>query len=90
MKKLLLLLLIAPFIFISCGSDDDDASISLKETEKALKYGETYQINATSGNKITYVSENEYHATVSESGLVTAARINTSVKQSKSFTHRSQ
>lgn len=75
MKKLLLLLLIAPFIFISCGSDDDDDSISLKETEKALKHGETYQINATSGNKITYASENEYHATVSESGLVTAARI---------------
>lgn len=75
MKKLLLFLLVLPFVLGSCGSDDDDDSISLKETEKVLKYGETYQINATSSNKISYTSENKYHATVSESGLVTAGRI---------------
>jgi len=74
MKNLALLLLLLPFIFNSCGSDDNNDSISLKEREKTLKYSETYQINATSENKITYTSENEYHTRVSESGLVTAGR----------------
>lgn len=74
MKNLFLLLLVLPIVFVSCGSEEDDA-IYLKETNKTLKHGNTYQINTTSSYKISYVSENEYHATVSESGLVTAGRI---------------
>ena len=50
----------------------EEALIVLEETSTTLHYGETYQINAECENPITYSSENEYHATVSEEGLVTA------------------
>lgn len=76
MKKLLLLLLVFPFVLGSCSSSDDDKNnILLNETSTTLKSSKTYQIKATSSAKISYVVENEYHAKVSESGLVTAGKI---------------
>jgi hypothetical protein len=45
----------------------------LKIYKKTLYSGEKYQINAKSNDAITYTVENKYHATVSESSLVTAA-----------------
>lgn len=76
MKKLLFLLTCTLFLLGSCSSDDDNKNgISLSETSTTLKSAKTYQINATSDTKITYAVENEYHAKVSDSGLVTAGKI---------------
>lgn len=50
----------------------EEALIMLEETSATLHYGETYQINAECENPITYSSEDEYYASVSEDGLVTA------------------
>lgn len=72
MKKLLLFLF-TPLMF-ACGGDGKE-SISLSESETTLKYQGTYQINATSENSISYTSEDEYHATVSSSGLVKANKV---------------
>lgn len=74
MKKLFALLLCVTFAFASCGSDDDD-TITLKDREVTLKSGDTYQITAESSNSISYTCDNEYYATVSSSGLVTAKRV---------------
>ena len=49
-----------------------EAVITLAETSATLHSGETYQIQAECENPITYTSENEYHASVSEEGEVTA------------------
>ncbi|MBQ5958416.1 MAG: Ig-like domain-containing protein [Bacteroidales bacterium] len=46
--------------------------ITLTESSATLHHGETYQINAECENPILFSSENEYHAKVSSSGLVTA------------------
>lgn len=50
----------------------EEALIMLEETSATLHYGETYQINAECESPITYSSEDEYYASVSEEGLVTA------------------
>lgn len=55
----------------------EEAMIMLEDTLATLHYGETYQINAECDNPITYSSENEYNATVSEEGLVTANFVGT-------------
>ena len=84
MKKLsLVLVALLAFSFVGCQEWFDipepepepveEAMIMLEETSATLHYGETYQINAECENPITYSSENEYHATVSEEGLVTAS-----------------
>ncbi|PXV68997.1 Ig-like protein group 2 [Dysgonomonas alginatilytica] len=75
MKKSILLFLAFPLFLVSCGSDDDNNSITLKESEKSLNNTQTYQIEATSDTKLSYLSENEYIAKVSESGLVTAGKV---------------
>lgn len=75
MKKLLTLTLLFTIIstcFFSCTKEEDEV-IVLPTTEKTLYFGEEYQIIATSNLPITYISEDKYHAHVSESGLVTAA-----------------
>jgi len=76
MKKLFLFLLLTPIVFISCSTDDNYSNnIFVKESGTTLKNGKTYKIIATSDNKISYESENEYHAKVSDSGLITAVCI---------------
>ena len=69
MKKLLFLLIAATLLF-GCKKEPD--LISLSTSQKELYYKDTHQIEAKSVSKITYSSENEYHAKVSESGLVNA------------------
>jgi len=49
-----------------------EALINLSESATTLHKGETYQILAESESPITFFSEDEYHAMVSDSGLVTA------------------
>lgn len=70
MKKLILITLIVT-AFMSCSKDDPD-TIVLTLSEKTLNFGDEHQIDAKSKSPILYLSENEYHATVSEKGLVKA------------------
>jgi hypothetical protein len=52
-----------------------DKLIQLKSSEQTMHYGDEFQIQATSVTPIAYTSENEYHAKVSSSGLITAGRV---------------
>lgn len=76
MKKVLILILLAVLV-ASCSKDDDNDkhTIYLRDSGVTLKYGETFEMTALSGTPITYTSENEFHATVSNTGVVTAGRI---------------
>jgi len=72
-KTLLILATAIATIFGSCSKDDGtNTSISLKTVEKSLFCGDKYQIEAASTSEIIYTSENEYNATVTSSGAVTA------------------
>jgi hypothetical protein len=71
MKKIILFALTA-VMFAGCSKEDDPDVISLKVSEKTLYFEDEYQIEATSKATINYTVENEYHAEVSETGLVTA------------------
>ena len=87
-KLSLLLMAVLAFTFMGCGEwldipdpepDPDpepepieEALITLETTEATLHSGETFQIVAECEYPITYTSDNEYFATVSEDGLVTA------------------
>ncbi len=89
MKKALVLVAVMAIAFMGCKKDK---SINLTEESTSLYHQETYQIPATCVNPITYSSENEYHATVSSEGLVTAQFVGSttillqSEGDSKSFT----
>jgi hypothetical protein len=72
MKRILFYLAVLPMVFYGCSNNDEPDVISLKVSEKTLYHEDEYQIEATSKAAITYSSENEYHAMVSETGLVTA------------------
>ena len=63
-------LVISSFIFVGCPPDNNH--ITLNVSEKTLYHEDVYQIDAKSKSAITYSSENEYYAKVSETGLVTA------------------
>jgi hypothetical protein len=72
MKKVLFILALAlPMVFVGCSKEEQDL-IWLNSSQKTLYHEDEFQIEATSNSKITYSSENEYHAKVSETGLVTA------------------
>lgn len=63
-------------LFTNCKSGDEKKDIiQLLSANPTLYYDDEFQIEATSVAPITYKTENEYHATVSASGLVTAKRI---------------
>jgi hypothetical protein len=63
---------VLPLVFAGCSKDNDSDEISLKVSEKTLYHKEEYQIEAISKAAINYKAGNEYHAEVSETGLVTA------------------
>lgn len=71
-KGLVLLAVVLPLVLAGCSKDDEPDVISLEVSEKTLYSGDEYQIEATSKAAINYTVENEYHAEVSETGLVTA------------------
>lgn len=58
-------------LFAGCQKNDPNA-ITVNQREITLHYGDEWQIEAKSASQITYTSKNEYHAGVSEEGLVTA------------------
>lgn len=74
--KLLLSAMVLSLAFVGCSKDDDgDDIITLKDTQKVLHYGDTYQIEAQSRASVSYASEDEFHAKVTETGVVTAKHV---------------
>jgi hypothetical protein len=75
MKKALLFAAFS-FVIFSCDKEGkEDDSIKLAKTEFSLYYEDEAQIEATSIHEITYESQSEYVATVSQSGLITGGRV---------------
>lgn len=72
MRKILFVCMtvVAATAFVGCSKND--SGITLAKTEVTLYFGEEYQIEAETDSNLTYASENEYHATVSDTGLVSA------------------
>lgn len=71
-NKLIVLAVIFQSVFTSCLEVEEPNLITLDVSEKTLYYEEEYQIEAFSNTPITYSVDNEYHAQVSDSGLITA------------------
>lgn len=67
MKKIILIA-IALLSLSSCSKK----GITMEVTEATLHHGDTYQIEAESKSPITYASADNYHAGVTDAGLVTA------------------
>jgi hypothetical protein len=65
----LFLLALMSLVFTGCSKDDSNEITSLV-WECNLYLGAEFQIAATSNLPITYTSENEYHAVVSGTGLI--------------------
>ncbi len=77
-KHLFTLLFSIPLILSSCGDSEsleEDQQIKLGKTEYSMNYEDEKQIEATSVSAITYTSENEYNATVSQSGKITGGKV---------------
>ncbi|MDR2118769.1 MAG: Ig-like domain-containing protein [Tannerellaceae bacterium] len=77
MKQIIFILaaVVLSLVLGGCEKDEEKHTpdiISLNISEKTLYYKDEYQIEAASKSAITYTSENEYHAEVSKTGLVTA------------------
>lgn len=77
MKKFLLPIIVLMAVMFSACENKANDTISMATIEVTLNYEDTYQIQATSTspNALTYTSQDEFHATVSETGLVTAGRV---------------
>lgn len=61
-------------LFIGCSNEDEN-KISLSSSKVSMNFEDEYQIEATCEDKITYTSENDYHAKVSADGLITGGRV---------------
>lgn len=60
--------------FISCGGDDDDVKLSISPESVSMYYEDTQQL--TPSEKVdSWISENEFVAKVSSTGLVTGGHI---------------
>lgn len=76
MKKVLLFVVVV--LFAGCSSNNPiDNSIKISSESISVLSGAKISLKATSLEKITYSSGNNYYATVSDSGLVTGGRIGT-------------
>ncbi|MFR9166323.1 MAG: hypothetical protein ACLVKO_08990 [Dysgonomonas sp.] len=80
MKKLFFYLLVLPFVFASCGDDDnndyDDGKIELKNNSVVINSDQdNYKINARSKHAMTYESENDFIAWVDTAGVVNPVTI---------------
>lgn len=75
MQKVFLILaaMLSAFVFTSC-SKDDDSTVSLAESSATLKVDENKQLKV-SGEVKEWSSENEFIASVSATGLVTANHV---------------
>lgn len=76
MKKLLLVTILSSIIFLKCSKEETKPQELLVSTINISFYsGDTLRINAISDFNIVYNSDNEFHATVSSSGLVTGIKV---------------
>lgn len=73
MKKVLFLLVVVA-AFVAC-SKDDDSNIKLNKTEIELLSDQIFTIEAESDGVLTFQSDNEYVATVSNVGVISAKRV---------------
>ena len=74
-RKSLAALVMAAVIFASCKEEEKSPEITLEKDSVTLTSGGEFLINASSDYDLTYKSEDNYHATVDEKGLVTAKYI---------------
>lgn len=72
-RNLLLALPLLACVCFACKEEPD--LITLKEEVKTLYVEDKYQIEVSSATPVEYVSENDYYAQVSESGVVTAGHV---------------
>lgn len=79
MKKLFPLLLTAIIAIATTSCKDDDDIIKLATSETTLNYQDKFQIDVTSDLVINYESQDEYIATVSATGLITAGHVGTTL-----------
>ncbi|MBQ4205271.1 MAG: Ig-like domain-containing protein [Bacteroidales bacterium] len=79
MKKALYLVVLSMILtLVSCKKDTaGNKTITLTTTSVTLHYEDVFQIPAQCDSPITYTSNNEYHAQVTSSGLVTAKHVGT-------------
>ncbi len=81
MKKVFLLLLLIPGLFISCSSDDDKDKISLNKNELTMNYEDketlilSFSNDDLSKKDYKWSSSNENVATVNNRGYVEAVRV---------------
>lgn len=59
----------------SCSKDEDQTIQVSNQSPMVLNYKQTAKINAVSSQPISYRSENEFHAKVSNSGEITAMHV---------------
>ena len=80
MKKIALALTLAlPFVFASCGNDDDELNdIVLNETSVEILYGQSKTITSSEKNA-TFVSNNTFVATVNQNGEIEAEHVGEAV-----------
>lgn len=84
MKKVLFALLLSvPLVFSSCSDDDDDNKVNneirVNKSNYTLNYKDQAPIEAVSELGIFYLSENEYIAKVSLTGIITAGKVGETV-----------
>jgi len=65
------------FSLLSCTCDNEevDYTIKITSTNVSLLPSQSYNIGATSTKKITYTTENNFNATVSELGIITSGKV---------------
>lgn len=72
----LCLLLITVLVFTLSSCEKEKANlISVTVLEKTFNFEDEYQIEATSKSAISYKVDNEYHATITQTGYLTAGRV---------------
>lgn len=72
-RSMLFFVVVCALSFVQCTKDNESSkSIELTTLVATLNFGDNFQIAANSKHPLTYTSDNEYHAAVSSSGLVTA------------------
>ena len=74
-KTVLIVAVLSGSILASCSKDDSNTIVINTKTPIVLNYEKTLQIDASSEREITYESENVFHATVSNEGLITGGRV---------------